>query len=69
MNLWTHMKTGNTYLVLGTVHNSTNDRDGDLMIRYRRCVAGPNGYAPIGDEFVREAGEFLVKFERLREVA
>lgn len=65
MNLWTHVKTGHTYVVHGTVRNSTNDQDGQLMVRYQRCVTHEvAGIRPIGDEFVREATEFCAKFAK-----
>lgn len=49
----THIKTGNTYYVLGDVCNCTNILDGQQMILYT------NGTTL----FVREKEEFWNKFE------
>ena len=55
MNPWRNRKTGALYVVEGKATNATDDRDGELMILYRR-----NGD---GDLYVRDHLEFLEKFE------
>lgn len=49
-----HIKTGNIYYVLGEAINSTNDRDGQIIIIYSNKE---------GQVFVREKNEFLEKFK------
>ena len=51
---YTHLKTGNTYTVLGKVLNATNDRDGQEMVLY-----GNNN----NEFFVRRTIEFETKFK------
>lgn len=52
---WRHIKTGNIYVRLMEVINSTNgENDGQLMIVYESRA---------NEKFVREKNEFLEKFE------
>ncbi|MCF0126011.1 MAG: DUF1653 domain-containing protein [Clostridia bacterium] len=51
-----HIKTGNIYLVLGTVLDCTNARDGNKMVFYENDK---------NQVFVRDLYEFLEKFEKV----
>lgn len=50
----THIKTGNSYMVLRTIKNCTNAADGQEMIIYSDFK---------GHEYCREINEFVQKFE------
>ena len=54
--LFKNNKTGGIYQFLGYITNTTNDQDGQVMIRYRAWT--------ISDcpDFVRESQEFYKKF-------
>lgn len=52
---WIHKKTGNRYVVKDVVKNCTNENDGQEMIFYVDME---------GRRFVRESGEFFLKFRR-----
>lgn len=56
-------KTGKLYIVLGAVQNSTNEQDGQHMIRYARLADYLRNCGEIFQEYVREIHEFSEKFE------
>ena len=52
LGVWTNNKNGHTYLVTGTRINTTNDRDGEIMVEYENDK----------EKFCRELSEFRAKF-------
>jgi hypothetical protein len=61
---WRNLKNGKTYIVRGTVVNATNANEGQLMVLYHDSAALPAYVAAGPGTFVRDASEFLVKFEK-----
>ena len=56
--LYRNNKTGNLYRVIGTVTNTTNAQDGQIMYLYKSVNNGMS--------FVREVEEFKNKFTLLQ---
>lgn len=54
----THRKSGKKYYILGEVINTTNSKDGQVMVHYT------DG----NESFVRESGEFYMKFHGVRNI-
>lgn len=61
-SVWTHMKTGSKYCVLGHCFDASNDTDGRIMVKY--APVGDRGHLAVQgcDEYSREISEFLEKF-------
>ncbi len=60
LGTWKNKKTGDLYEVTGTRINSTNDRNGEIMVEYQREVSLDNH-----NRFIREINEFQQKFEKV----
>lgn len=60
--IWMNKKTRGIYNVIGKVINTTNEQDGQVMIRYQ--LQGTQLFHE--PEFVREESEFLLKFKPLQ---
>ena len=62
LDLWTHDKTGEVYILKNIVTDCTNATNGRFMALYRRLIGSPSEVAHL---FVRELREFEEKFTRV----